>query len=86
MIHLIAGKKIGVEVERAEAEDGTRPECCWGRRPSKGGHEAGGSRVGCAEARAHVEQGRVEKHENEGGVTRHRWNASSWIGIASGSP
>jgi hypothetical protein len=55
MIHLIAGRKRGVEIERAEAEDEKRVEGCWRRLPSKGAHEAGDSRAGCAEARVHVD-------------------------------
>jgi hypothetical protein len=86
MIHLIAGRKRGVEIERAEAEDATRLGRYWRHLPSRGGHEAGDSRAGCAGVRGHVGWGRVGEHENGAGETRHRWNASSWIGIASGSP
>jgi len=86
MIHLIDGRERGVEVERVEAEDETRPGRYWRHLPSKGEHEAGDSRAGCGEGRGHVDWGRVGKHESEAGETRHRWNASSLIGIASGSP
>jgi hypothetical protein len=86
MIHLIAGRKRGAEVERVEAEDETRLGRYWTHLPSKGEHEAGDSRAGCAEVREHVDRGRVGKHENGAGESRHRSNANSWIGIASGSP
>ena len=77
MIHLIAGRERGVEVERAEVEYETRLGRYWRHLPLKGEHAAGDSRAGCGEVRGHVDWGRVGKHENGAGVTRHRWNASS---------
>jgi hypothetical protein len=55
MIHLIAERKRGAEVERAEAEDETILGRCGEHLPSKGEHEAGDSRAGCAEVRVHVD-------------------------------
>ena len=84
MIHWIAGKKRGVE-----EEDWTKLKgCCdcWGHLPSRGGHEAGGSTADCEEGTVHVGQGRVGEIGNVEGGIRDRWNASSWTGIASGSP
>jgi hypothetical protein len=77
MIHLIAGRKRGVEVERVETEDEKRLGRYWRHLPSKGAHEAGDSRAGCAEGRGHVDWGRVGKHESEAGGIRRRWHASS---------
>lgn len=86
MIHLIAERKRSAEVERVETEDETRLGRYWRHLPSKGEHEAGGSRADCAEATIHVERGKVGEHENGEGESRHRWNANSWIGTASDSP
>ena len=86
MIHWIAGKKRGVEVARVEVEDGTRLERCWGHLPSRGGHEAGDSKAGCAGVMVHVEQGRAVENGSGEGESRRHWNANSWIGIALGSP
>ena len=78
MIHWIAGRKRGAEVVRAEMEDGTRLERCWGHLPSRDGHEAADSRAGCAGVMVHVGQGRVVVENGNGeGETLRRWNANS---------
>ena len=82
MIHWIAGKKRGVEVEDWTKLTG----CCWGHLPSRGGHEADGSRADCEEETIHVDQGWAGGNGNVGGGIRGRWNASFWTETASGSP
>jgi len=71
MIHWIAGRERVVGGGGAE-EDETRPEHCWGHLPSRGGHEAGDSKAGCAGERVHVDQGRVGEHGIGAGGTRRR--------------
>jgi hypothetical protein len=86
MIHWIAGRKTGVEVVKIEVENEAGPGRCWGHLPSRDGHEAGDSRADCEGVMVHEEQRKVVENGSGEGETRRRWNANSWIGIASDSP